>query len=179
MQKEYILSGFGGQGLMLAGQLLSEAGMLEGRNVSWIPSYGPEMRGGTANCAVVVSEEPIGSPIVDNPDTVIAMNLPSMDKFDPMIKKGGLMVYNSSLIKRPPARGDIRYIAVDANDVAEAIGSDKVANMVMLGAALAADAWVTAASLEKVINNKMAGAKAKFIPMNLEALKRGAEAAGR
>jgi len=95
MQKEYILSGFGGQGLMLAGVLLSEAGILEGKNVSWIPSYGPEMRGGTANCAVVVSEEPIGSPIVDNPDTVIAMNLPSMDKFEPMIKKGGLMVFNS------------------------------------------------------------------------------------
>ncbi len=175
MQKEYILSGFGGQGLMLAGVLLSEAGILDGRNVSWIPSYGPEMRGGTANCAVVVSEEPIGSPIVDNPDLVIAMNLPSMDKFEPMIKKGGVMVYNSSLIKRPPARSDISYVAVPANEIAEGLGSDKVANMAMLGGMLAADHWVSIASLEKVIHKKMTGSKAKFIPLNLDAIKKGAE----
>ncbi len=176
MQKEYILSGFGGQGLMLAGMLLSEAGMLEGKNVSWIPSYGPEMRGGTANCAVVVSEEPIGSPIVDNPDVVVAMNLPSMDKFEPAIKKGGIMVYNSSLIKRPPARKDITYIAAPANEIAEALGNEKVANMAMLGAMFAGDKWVKAESLEKVLYKKMTGAKAKLIPLNIEAIKRGAEA---
>lgn len=177
MQKEYILSGFGGQGLMLAGQFLSEAGILDGRIVSWIPSYGPEMRGGTANCAVVISDEPIGSPIVDNPDTVIAMNLPSMDKFEPMIKKGGMMVYNSSLIKRPPARNDISYVAVPANEIAEGLGSDKVANMAMLGGMLQVDKWVTIASLEQVIYKKMTGPKANFIPLNLEAIKKGAEAA--
>lgn len=176
MQKEYILSGFGGQGLMLAGMLLSEAGMLEGRNVSWIPSYGPEMRGGTANCAVVVSEEPIGSPIVDNPDVVVAMNLPSMDKFEPMIKTGGIMVYNSSLIKRQPARTDITYVACPGTSIAEELGNDKVANMAMLGALMAADKWVKSESLEKVLHKKMTGSKAKLIPLNIEAIKKGAEA---
>lgn len=176
MQKEYILSGFGGQGLMLAGMLLSEAGMLEGRNVSWIPSYGPEMRGGTANCAVVVSEEPIGSPIVDNPDVVVAMNLPSMDKFEPMLKSGGIMVYNSSLIKRKPARSDIRYVACPGTAIAEELGNDKVANMAMLGALMEADGWVKAESLEKVLHKKMTGSKAKLIPLNIEAMKKGAEA---
>jgi 2-oxoglutarate ferredoxin oxidoreductase subunit gamma len=175
MQREYILSGFGGQGLMLAGMLLSEAGLLEGRNVSWIPSYGPEMRGGTANCAVVISEEPIGSPIVDNPDVVIAMNLPSMDKFEPLIKKGGLMVYNSSLIKRLPVRDDISYIAAPASEIAETLGNDKVANMAMLGAMLAADKWVSAESLERVLSKKMTGAKASLIPLNIEAIKQGAK----
>ncbi|HQJ24913.1 MAG TPA: 2-oxoacid:acceptor oxidoreductase family protein [Bacillota bacterium] len=178
MQKEYILSGFGGQGLMLAGVLLSEAGILDGKNVSWIPSYGPEMRGGTANCAVVVSEEPIGSPIVDNPDVVIAMNLPSMDKFEPLIKKGGLMVFNSSLIKSTPKRDDLTYVAVPANEIAESLGSEKVANMVMLGAMLKADGWVSTSSLGKVIEKKMTGSKAKFIPLNIAAIKKGEEIAG-
>ena len=173
MQKEYVFSGFGGQGLMLAGQLLSEAGILDGRNVSWIPSYGPEMRGGTANCSVVISEEPIGSPIVDNPDIVVAMNLPSMDKFEPVIKRGGIMVYNSSLIKRSHNRNDIGYVAVPANDIAEALGTDKVANMAMLGAMLAVDKWVSTASLENVIHKKMVGSKVRFIPMNLEAIRKG------
>ena len=175
MQKEYILSGFGGQGLMLAGMLLSEAGMLEGRNVSWIPSYGPEMRGGTANCAVVVSEEPIGSPIVDNPDVVVAMNLPSMDKFEPMIKSGGIMVYNSSLVKRPPQRTDITYVACPGTSIAEELGNEKVANMAMLGALMAADKWVGGESLEKVLHKKMTGSKAKLIPLNIEAMKKGAQ----
>jgi 2-oxoglutarate ferredoxin oxidoreductase subunit gamma len=175
MQREYVLSGFGGQGLMLAGMLLSEAGMLEGKNVSWIPSYGPEMRGGTANCAVVISDEPIGSPIVDNPDVVVAMNLPSMDKFEPVIKTGGIMVYNSSLIKRSPTREDIKYIAVPANEVAEGLGNEKVANIVMLGAMLTADRGASLDALALVIQKKMTGSKAQMIPINLEAMKKGSE----
>ncbi|NLW17622.1 MAG: 2-oxoacid:ferredoxin oxidoreductase subunit gamma [Firmicutes bacterium] len=136
MTHEIILAGFGGQGVMLMGQMLAYAGMTEGKNVSWLPSYGPEMRGGTANCTVVVSDKPVGSPLITRPGILVAMNLPSLDKFEDNVKPGGLLVYNSSLISRPPKRDDIEVLAVPANEIANELGNDRIANMVVLGALL-------------------------------------------
>ena len=137
MQEEVVFAGFGGQGVLLIGQLVAYAGMVEGANVSWMPSYGPEMRGGTANCAVVVSSKEVSSPLVVEPTSLIALNKPSLDKFTPMVKPGGLIIYNSSLIESPPQRTDVRVLAVPANEVANELGDIRIANMVALGAYLA------------------------------------------
>lgn len=133
-----IMAGFGGQGVMLIGQLMTYGGMLANKHVSWIPSYGPEMRGGTANCSVIVSDEEIGSPVVTEPTAVIAMNVPSLDKFEPSLVSGGILVINSSLIERKVSRDDIVAFYVPANDIADRLGNVKVANMVLLGALLEA-----------------------------------------
>jgi 2-oxoisovalerate ferredoxin oxidoreductase beta subunit len=128
------IAGFGGQGLLFLGRLIAEAGMRQNLHVSWLPSYGPEMRGGTANCHVNVSSSPIGSPVVSNPTVLIAMNKPSLEKFEPDVKSGGLVIYDSSLIDRPPTRGDVEVVALPATEMADKIGSGKSANMVALGA---------------------------------------------
>ncbi len=150
MHEEIIVAGFGGQGVIMAGKLLCIAAMNEGKNVSHIPSYGAEMRGGTANCSVVISDEPIGSPVVPHPSVVVAMNAPSMRKFEPRLRKGGLLVYNSSLIDEKPQRDDIEVISIDANDISEAEGSSKAANMAAVGRLLAAKPEI--ASLDSVID---------------------------
>lgn len=175
MVEELIIAGFGGQGVMVMGQILSYAGMHEGKNVSWIPSYGPEMRGGTANCSVVVSDEPIASPIVTEPTTALVMNRPSLDRFEPMVQPGGLLIYNSSLIDRAPERTDIRVIAVPANELGEEVGSDKVANMVVLGAYIKARGTVSFETVGQCLAEVLPARRHDLIPLNLEALKRGAE----
>lgn len=142
MTHEIILAGFGGQGVMVMGQLLTYAGMLEGAHVSWIPSYGPEMRGGTANCSVIISQEPIGSPIVTEATAVVAMNLPSLEKFESSLSPGGILVLNSSLIDRESKRDDIVTYKVPANDIANSLGNARMANMVALGALNAALGYV-------------------------------------
>ena len=134
--EEILIAGFGGQGVMSMGQLIAYAGMTEGKFVSWLPSYGPEQRGGTANCAVVVSEEQVGSPLVSRPTTAIVLNNPSYEKFEPMVRAGGLLVVNSSLISKMSARTDIRVLNIDATDKANELGNPKIANMVLLGAFL-------------------------------------------
>ena len=121
MMKQYVFAGFGGQGMLLIGKFLAMANMLDGKHVSWLPSYGPEMRGGTANCSVTVSDEEIGSPLVDNCDVLIAMNLPSLDKFEHTVKPGGLIVVNSSIIDRKVLRDDVRVVYCDANRIAEKV----------------------------------------------------------
>jgi len=131
MKKEIILAGFGGQGVLALGQMLAYGGMSEGKEVSWFPSYGPEMRGGTANCAVVISDREISSPVVSRPDILIAMNKPSLLKFLPAIKKGGIVIYNSSLISDFVKRGDVTYYAIPANVIAEEAGTVKAANVVL------------------------------------------------
>ena len=131
-----MIAGFGGQGVMSMGQLIAYAGMKEGKFVSWLPSYGPEQRGGTANCAVVVSEEQVGSPLVSRPTIAIVLNNPSYEKFEPMVRAGGLLVVNSSLISKVSARTDIRVLNIDATDKANELGNPKVANMILLGAFL-------------------------------------------
>lgn len=174
MTQEVIMAGFGGQGIMLMGQLLTYAGMFEGKNVSWIPSYGPEMRGGTANCAVIVSDEPIGSPLVSEPTTVIAMNLPSLDKFESALQPGGKLIINSSLIDRNANRNDITVHKIPANDLALELGNPKVANMIILGALLAATNIVKFDSLSKAFA-KIFATKISLLAINEQALQRGAE----
>lgn len=177
MSEQVILAGFGGQGMLLAGQLLAYAGLAENKNVSWLPSYGPEMRGGTANCCVIVSEEEVGSPIVTEADTVIVMNRPSLDKYESFVKKGGLLIINSTLIDKKATRNDIDVLYVPANELAEQAGSVKAANMVVLGAYLQKTHVVkdrnVIAALEKIMGEK----KAKLIPLNEKALALGAECA--
>jgi 2-oxoglutarate ferredoxin oxidoreductase subunit gamma len=138
LEKSFIFAGFGGQGVILAGKLLAQAGVDQGLHVTWLPSYGPEMRGGTANCTVVLSDEPIASPVVDNPTVLVAMNLPSLDRFEKTVADGGVMLVNSSLISRPTERNDVQVIRLPANDIALSLGNSQSANMVALGAIIKA-----------------------------------------
>lgn len=174
MIHEIVMAGFGGQGVMLIGQLMTYGGMLANKQVSWIPSYGPEMRGGTANCSVIVSDEPIGAPIVSEPTAVIAMNLPSLDKFEPLLVPGGILIINSSLIERKAKRDDIQVHYVAANDIAAELGNSKVANMVVLGALLAATNAVDSESVLKAFA-KMFAKKPELLSINQQALNRGAQ----
>lgn len=174
MIHEIVMAGFGGQGVMLIGQLMTYGGMLANKQVSWIPSYGPEMRGGTANCSVIVSDEPIGAPIVSEPTAVIAMNLPSLDKFEPLLVPGGILIINSSLIERKAKRDDIQVHYVAANDIAAELGNSKVGNMVVLGALLAATNAVDSASVLKAFA-KMFAKKPELLSINQQALNRGAQ----
>jgi 2-oxoglutarate ferredoxin oxidoreductase subunit gamma len=176
MHTEIILSGFGGQGIMFAGQIMSYAAMDSGREVTWIPSYGPEMRGGTANCTVVIADEEIGSPVVKNPDAVLVMNLPSLDKYEPLVKPGGALVINASMVDRTATRTDIISVAIPCNEIAEEIGNPRLANMVAIGALLACMGDVlTLADLEAALNTHMPGRHKNLLPKNVEALSRGAE----
>ena len=177
MQTEIILAGFGGQGIMFAGQLLSYAAMDAGREVTWIPSYGPEMRGGTANCTVVIADEEIGSPVVKNPDVALVMNLPSLDKYEPLVKPGGVLVINASMVDRGARRSDINSVAVPCNEIAEGIGSPRLANMVAVGALLTACSVLSMAEIEAALNAHMPGRHKNLLPKNLEALQKGAECA--
>lgn len=176
MQHDVIFAGFGGQGVMVAGKILAHAGMNEGKEVSWLPSYGPEMRGGTANCTVVVSDDPVGSPLVYHPESVVAMNLPSLDKFEPLLKAGGLLVVNSSLVPRDAARSDVQVIKLAASQIALAVNEPRAANMVALGAYVGATAVVGLDSIVEVVR-EMFGHKPKALAANLEALQRGYAAA--
>ena len=172
---EIIISGFGGQGVMAIGKTLCEAGMKEGKNVSWLPSYGPEMRGGTANCCVVLSEDPIVSPIVLEPSELVAMNLPSLIKFEPTVIPGGTIFVNSSIIKDKVQRTDVTAYYVPAIDIADELGNPKVANMVMLGAYIAAMQNLATDTIKEMLVHMFTGPKAKLVDLNIEALKRGAQ----
>ncbi len=175
MQEEIIMAGFGGQGVMSIGQLLAYSGMTEGLNVSWMPSYGPEMRGGTANCTVIVSDSKIASPLTSKPDSVIVMNLPSQDKFSPKVKEGGLIVTNSSLIDKEVEREDVEVIKVQANKIANELGNTKVANMIMLGAYLAKREMISLETVKKSLTSVLPERHHGLIPLNEEALERGFE----
>jgi len=172
-----IISGFGGQGVMLIGQVLSYAAMVENKNVTWLPSYGPEMRGGTAYCMVVMDEESVGSPIVDKPTEVIAMNIPSLLRFEDELVENGVMVLNTSVVDREPSRKDIKVVKVDANKIADEIGNSKVANMVVLGSYIAAAGTISVDSVKAALEKKLTGKKAKLVDINIEAVKRGMQIA--
>ena len=176
MQIEVKFAGFGGQGIMMAGKLLTLAGMEEGKHVVWIPSYGPEMRGGTAYCTVVIANRPIGSPIVNNPQQLVVMNRPSLEKFGPMIKSDGLIITNSSLIHITSRRNDVTEVLVPCNQIANDVGNTKGANMVALGAYVACAKVVSMEVTEKIVKQEFAK-KPKFIDVNILALRNGAEAA--
>ncbi len=178
MQTEIIISGFGGQGILFAGQLLAYAAMDQGLEVTWIPSYGPEMRGGTANCTVIVSDEEIGSPLVRNPKVVVAMNRPSLDKYDPLVKPGGLLIINSSIIDQTSGRKDIQVVRVPANEIAEKIGDRRMTNMVILGALLANLPILPLEALEKALAEHLPERHHKLLPLNYQALREGAKYVG-
>lgn len=175
LNERVIMSGFGGQGIMSMGQLLTYAGMLEGKEVSWLPSYGPEMRGGTANCNVIVSETLIGSPVItDNATCAIVMNLPSLTKFESNIEAGGSIIINSSLIDNKPTRDDIKAYYIPANEIALELGNSKAANMVMLGAYIKLTGAVKQESVMEALKKVFGSSKAHLLPLNEEALTRGA-----
>jgi 2-oxoglutarate ferredoxin oxidoreductase subunit gamma len=177
MEAQFLIAGFGGQGILLIGQLMAKAAMHEGKNVSWMPSYGPEMRGGEANCAVVISDEPIGSPLVTEPPVAVIMNLPSLTKFEPAMETGGLLLYNTSLIDVKPQRKDIKVLPIPCNDIAESLGNGRVANMVMLGAIIAATNAITLDSAMDALKGVFGEKKANLLPLNRKAMEAGMDAA--
>ena len=173
MKKEIIISGFGGQGALSIGKNIVEAGLAEGYNVTWAPSYGPEMRGGTANCSVVVSDKMVGSPVFEYMTELIAMNGPSVDKFGPKVRDGGLVFINSSVYKEKYEREGITTYYVPCDDIASELGNLKVANMVMLGAYVGATGLLKVETIETMIAEMFTGKKAKLVPLNIEALHAG------
>ncbi len=162
-------AGSGGQGVLLMGQMVTYAAMLEDKASTFFPSYGPEMRGGTANCTVVVSDKPVSCPLIYEADALVAMNLPSLLKFEQMVKPGGVICVNTSIIDQPVKRTDVRVVNVPVNEIAAELGNTKVANMVMLGALVHATNVVSAESIEKVMQKTFTGSKAKLIDLNMKA----------
>jgi 2-oxoglutarate ferredoxin oxidoreductase subunit gamma len=172
MQTEVVFAGFGGQGVMLAGKILAVTGMELGKEVVWLPSYGPEMRGGTANCTVIIADDPIASPIIQHPRDVVVLNRPSLDKFCPLMRAEGYAVVNKSLIPVGPGRDDVTVVDVTANQIAMDAGTGKAANMVMLGAYVGATGVVPFDALVEQAK-KVFAKKPKFIPVNLKCLEAG------
>lgn len=172
--EETVFSGFGGQGVLFSGQLLAYAGMAEGLYITWIPSYGPEMRGGTANCTVIVSEEEIGAPVVRNPSVAVVFNSPSMDKYERLVKPGGLLLVNSSLIERSGERDDIRVVRIPASDLATELGNVRMANMVLLGAFVTLTGLVTLETVKQQLDAHLSQRQRKWLEPNYEALDKGA-----
>jgi 2-oxoglutarate ferredoxin oxidoreductase subunit gamma len=173
MQTEFIFAGFGGQGVLFAGQVLAYAAMDHGLEVTWIPSYGPEMRGGTANCTVIISDEEIGSPLVRNPTAVVAMNLPSLDKYEPLVKEGGYLIVNASMVDRVVSRTDIHTVLVPGNEIAEGLGDRRMTNMVLLGALLVNLPLLPLEAVEKSLKEHLPERHHKLLPMNYKALREG------
>ena len=174
MQTEVMFAGFGGQGIMLIGQMLAYAGMNEGKNVVWLPSYGPEMRGGTAYCTVVVADRPVGSPIIDHPTSIAVLNRPSLDKFHTQVKPKGLLVINTSLVDASSDRDDIAQLEVPANQIALDCGTGKAANMAILGAYIGYTKAVALDSLTPLVRRQFEK-KPQFIDVNLDVLAKGYE----
>ncbi len=168
------ISGFGGQGIISSGVLLAYAGMLDGKEVSFFPSYGAEMRGGTANCSVVISSEEVTTPVVSQPDTVIIMNEPSLAKFEPLVKSGGLMIINESLVKSRPKRQDIKVVLVPCNQIAADLKAPKIANMAALGAFCKHTGALSVEAVAKALPKVFKRAKPEILALNVEALKKGA-----
>ena len=170
MKTKMFFAGSGGQGTLAIGQMIAKAAMDEGKEVTWLPSYGPEMRGGTANCTVVVSDRPIACPLINDADLLVVMNLPSLLKFEHMVVPGGLLIVNSSLVPEKARRDDIRVLYVPANDKAIELGNDKAANMIMLGAILRETNVVEPESIREEMRHMFSGRKEKYLPGNLAAL---------
>lgn len=173
MTQEILIAGFGGQGVLSMGMTLAYAGMIDGKEVSWMPSYGPEMRGGTANCIVIISSEPVSSPIVSSFDIVVALNQPSLDKFEKSVKPGGHLIYDKSAIIDPPTRSDVTVVPVDAAHESERLENKKVANMIMVGAVLGLSDVVTVESVLKALGKVLPERYHHLIPVNKEAVELG------
>lgn len=179
MQTEIMIAGFGGQGVLFAGQILAYAAMDVGKEVTWIPSYGPEMRGGTANCTVVIADEEIGSPLVKHPPLAVALNLPSFDKCEESLAPGGMLVVNQSMVDRAANRDDITVVFVPCNEISEEIGDKKLLNMVAVGALLTLFSEITLKDVEKALEAHLPARHKHLLPKNYEALRRGFETASK
>jgi len=175
MTTKVIMAGFGGQGVVLIGTLLAYAGMKQGKHTTFFPSYGAEMRGGTANCSVIVSDGEIASPVVGQPDCVVAMNVASLDKFEPALKPGGTLFVNSSLVEKRATRHDINEIRIPANEIAEQTGSARAANMVMLGSLIKKTRAVTLESAVESLGNVLSERAMALLDVNKKALAKGFE----
>lgn len=173
MHESVVFAGFGGQGVLLAGQLLAYAAMAEQKHVTWIPSYGPEMRGGTANCTVVVSDDMIGAPLVSRPNIAVVFNNPSMDKYKDCVELGGLLVINRSIVESTTDRMDIVRLAIPATEVANELGEVRLTNMVLCGAMLVSRPVVAVESLRTALTNKLPARKKHLLALNFMALERG------
>ncbi|MDA8147138.1 MAG: 2-oxoacid:acceptor oxidoreductase family protein [Thermaerobacter sp.] len=178
MKHEVLLAGSGGQGIMSMGMLLAYAGMLEGRNVSWIPSYGPQMRGGDANCAVVICDVPVASPLVEEATGLIVMNQPSLERYERQLRPQGVLVLNASLISTQPRRSDLRVLAIPANELAEELGEPRVANMIILGGFLAATRAVSSESVLESLRRVLPPRRHHLLDLNRQALERGESLGG-
>ncbi len=175
MTKEIIISGFGGQGVLSMGKILAYSGLMEDKEVTWMPAYGPEQRGGTANVTVIVSDERISSPILSKYDIAIVLNQPSLDKFMPKIKPGGILIYDSYGIINPPTRQDITVYRIDAMDKAAELKNSKVFNMIVLGGLLQVAPVVSDKGVEKALKKTLPERHHHLIPLNMEAIKAGRE----
>ncbi len=175
MLQNIIFAGFGGQGVLFAGKVTSYAGLMDDKEVSWLPSYGPEMRGGTANCSVVISDSPIGSPLVINPDLLVAMNLPSYDKFIDMVAPGGIVVMDSSMIDREITRKDITVYKVPASSLANSENLQGLANMILLGKVFSVVDLASKSAIEKAVQKSVPAKKAHLLEANMRALDLGAK----
>lgn len=174
MQQSFIFSGFGGQGVMFVGQLLAYSAMDAGKEVTWIPSYGPEMRGGTAHCTVIIDERPIGSPLVGQPGTAIAFNKPSFTKYASLVAPDGLLVVNRSLVPDDCERDDIRALFIPASDLADELGNIRLTNIVLLGAVLTVNPVLTLDQLRAGLEAHIPKHRRNLLPHNFQALERGA-----
>jgi 2-oxoglutarate ferredoxin oxidoreductase subunit gamma len=177
MKYEMICAGFGGQGVLTIGKFISAAGMKEGRNVSWLPSYGPEMRGGTANVMTVVSDDAIASPIVSYPDILIALNQPSLDKFASSVRAGGVVIINTDMCPHGCKRDDVQIISAPMSSIAKEIGSMLVLNMIAIGMAIGKTNIIKYATLEDDLNKYMKAKNPELLEMNLKAIQRGIDLA--
>jgi len=175
MRKEIIIAGFGGQGVMSIGKNLVEAGAKEGLEVTWVPSYGPEMRGGTANCSVILSDTRIGTPLVEHPTELIAMNRPSLAKFQDDVQEGGMIFINSNTIEDKVERTDVKAFYIPCDEIADKLGNSKVSNTVMLGAYIGATEAVEVSTVEEILRHIFESKGEAVIALNMEALKKGME----
>ena len=173
--KQFLFSGFGGQGILFAGKFVAYKGLMDGKNVSWLPSYGPEMRGGTASCGVIVGDEAVGSPIVSNPDVLVAMNLPSLDKYESSVAPGGMIFVDSTLVTRPVNRTDVTVYALPATQMASDNGTPTLANMILVGKILAALNDFDEASVRTALGKVISAKRADMLEVNLNAMKLGAD----
>lgn len=173
MTTKIIITGFGGQGILFAGKILAYAALLKGKELSWLPSYGPEMRGGTANCHVIISDEPVGSPIIQNPNVLISMNKPSLEKFEPSVEKDGHIIIDSTLIDRKVSRDDVTAVYAEATKIATDEGAHTLANMVMLGALLKATGLFTVDEVRKAVEKITPPKKQHLVEINMKMIEKG------
>ena len=173
MTTQILIAGFGGQGVLFAGKFLAKKGMLEGRQLSWLPSYGPEMRGGTANCSVVLSDDPVGSPIVNHPDVLIVMNLPSLDKYESAVVPGGTIFVDSTLIQRKVQRTDVRAVYIPATRLAQQNGFATLANMILIGKVMKETGFVSYDGIEEAVHSVVSAKHEDLYEINLKAVQIG------